>query len=54
MLRKRLRNFISKIDQFQTEFAKTHPPSASQLAEIRKYKKIYQLRDRVKKAEVKT
>ena len=53
MIRKRLRNFVSKIDQFQTEFDNTHTPSASQLAEISKYKKINRLRDRSQKKEEK-
>lgn len=39
------KNFISNIDQRLAEFDKTHPKSASQLAEIRKYRRIYELRD---------
>ncbi len=39
------KNFVSEIDQFLAEFDATHPKSASQLAEIKKYEKIYQLRD---------
>lgn len=37
--------FVSDIDLFAAEFDKTHAPSASQLAEKRKYQAIYQLRD---------
>lgn len=44
MIRKRMRNFVSSIDKFQLEFDKTHPPTASQLAEIRKYQQINRLR----------
>lgn len=37
--------FVSAVDRFQAEFDLTHPKSASQEAEIRKYQRIYQLRD---------
>lgn len=39
------KHFVSEIDQFLTEFDKTHPKSASQLAEIKKYDRLDQLRD---------
>lgn len=39
------KSYISEIDQFLTEFDRTHSLSASQQAEITKYKRIYHLRD---------
>lgn len=39
------KNFVSDIDKRLVKFDKTHPKSASQLAEITKYKRIYELRD---------
>lgn len=51
MIRRRLRNFISQIDQFLTQFNKTNPPSASQLAEINKYRKLNRLRDLPKESK---
>lgn len=39
------KNYISPIDQKLTQFDQSEPLSASQLAEIRKYQKIYDLRD---------
>lgn len=45
MIKKRARSYISDIDKFLSEFDNTHPLSASQLAEINKYKNIIKLRD---------
>ncbi|MFT3742063.1 MAG: hypothetical protein QM752_05230 [Gammaproteobacteria bacterium] len=42
---KKLKNFVSPIDQFCQEFDETHPLSASQKAERAKYEQVYQLRD---------
>ena len=42
---KTIKNFVSEIDKRLAEFDKTHALSASQIAEINKYKKIYELRD---------
>ena len=40
------RNYVSEVDQFLKNFDEAHPaPSASQLKEINKYKRIYALRD---------
>ncbi|WP_423063957.1 CBU_0585 family protein [Candidiatus Paracoxiella cheracis] len=39
------KNFVSKIDKKLAEFNRTHPKSASQDAEINKYKRLYKLRD---------
>ena len=40
------RKFVSDIDQFLVEFDKTYPQkSASQLEEIKKYEKVFKLRD---------
>lgn len=43
--------YESEIDKFLAEFDKTHPkPSSSQAAEIKKYNRIYQLRDQTSPA----
>ncbi len=39
------KNYISEIDQRLADFNRTHPKSKSQQAEIKKYQRIYQLRD---------
>ena len=39
------KNYVSEIDQRLAEFDHTHPHSATQQAEINKYKAIYQKRD---------
>lgn len=39
------KNFVSNIDKKLAEFNRTHTKSASQDAEINKYKRIYKLRD---------
>jgi hypothetical protein len=46
MFRKKiLVNYVSDVDKFSIKFDKAHALSASQLAEINKYKRIKQLRD---------
>lgn len=45
MKHKKNTRFVSDIDQFCTEFDRTHALSASQQAEIAKYEKIIELRD---------
>lgn len=45
---KRNKSYVSPIDLFQIEFDKTHPKSASQLAEIKKYQEIHKKRDKAK------
>lgn len=39
------KHFVSSIDKFLAEFDRTHPKSSPQKAEIKKYERIYQLRD---------
>lgn len=39
--------YVSSVDQFSAQWDATHPKSASQLAEIKKYQRIYALRDHV-------
>lgn len=39
------KNYVSEIDQYLEEFDRTHPPSASQLAESNKYKIVSEKRD---------
>jgi hypothetical protein len=43
---KKMTHYVSKIDEFFSEFDKTQPLSDSQQAEIKKYLKIYELRDK--------
>jgi len=45
MFGKKLKDFVSGIDQFLAEYNKTHAKSASQIAEIQKAKRITRLRD---------
>ncbi len=45
MFRRKKVGYVSRIDKMLEEFDHTHPLSASQLAEIQKYERIYQLRD---------
>ena len=40
------KSFISKIDKRLAAFNRTHPKSAAQQAEIKKYDHIYALRDK--------
>jgi hypothetical protein len=44
-MNKTLKKYISPIDIALAKFDKTHTLSASQTAEIEKYKRIYALRD---------
>ncbi|MFY7698555.1 MAG: CBU_0585 family protein [Legionella sp.] len=37
--------FVSPIDKFLHQFNETHPKSASQIQEIKKFQRIYNLRD---------
>ncbi len=43
---KRNKSYVSPVDFFQMAFDKTHPKSASQEAEIKKYARIKTLRDK--------
>ena len=42
------KHFVSEIDKKLNEFNETHEKSASQQAEIEKYNKIHELRDKAK------
>jgi hypothetical protein len=43
--RKKNTHFVSDIDKYCAEFDRTHPLSASQQAEIKKYQAIYKKRN---------
>jgi hypothetical protein len=45
LLGKKIVDYVSAIDRFIRKFDETHPLSASQRAEIKKYQRISQLRD---------
>ena len=45
LFRKKKINYVSDIDNYLNEFRATHKLSASQRAEIEKYKKVMDLRD---------
>lgn len=47
MIRRKIVGYVSEIDRMIETFDKTHAPSESQLAEMKKYERIYQLRDKV-------
>lgn len=42
---KSYKNYVSEIDKCLAKFDHTHSPSATQTAEINKYKVVYQKRD---------
>ena len=42
------KSYVSPFDKFLFEFDATHPKSASQLIEIKKYQRIFALRDHPK------
>ncbi len=46
MFRRKIVGFVSDIDKMLQSFDKTHPKSASQLAEMKKYEAIYAKRDK--------
>jgi len=46
VLRPKNVKFVSEIDKFLSEFDATHKKSEAQLAEIQKYKRISELRDK--------
>jgi hypothetical protein len=46
MIRRKIVGYVSEIDRMLETFDKTHPKSESQLAEMKKYERIYQLRDK--------
>lgn len=45
LLGKKIVGYVSALDRFIRKFDETHPLSASQRAEIKKYERISQLRD---------
>ena len=47
------KHFVIEIDQMLKEFNETHEKSASQQAEIEKYNKIHELRDKPQAEEIK-
>lgn len=51
IFRKKTTNFVSDIDRFLDEFRKTQPKSEEQVAEIKKYQRVYALRDGIKDKE---
>ncbi len=53
MRRKKTVIYVSEADKLIAEFNKLHAPSQTQLAEIAKYKKIAELRDKPRTAEEK-
>jgi hypothetical protein len=48
---KRNKSYVSPVDLFQAAFDKANPKSASQQAEIKKYRRIKALRDKAKKEQ---
>lgn len=42
---KRIVDYVSDIDRYMLEFDRTHAPSKSQLSEVAKYQRVYELRD---------
>lgn len=46
MIRRKIVGYVSEVDKMIEAFDKNHPKSDSQLAEIKKYQRIYQLRDK--------
>jgi hypothetical protein len=54
MRRKKTVMYVSEADKFIAEFDQSHAPSQTQLAEITKYKKIAELRDKPSAAEEKS
>jgi hypothetical protein len=51
---KKIVDYVSPIDIYCGEFDKSHPLSASQQAEIKKYRRVYALRDRAGKTNKET
>ena len=45
MFRQKIVGYVSEVDRMFETFDKTHAKSDSQLAEMKKYERIYQLRD---------
>jgi hypothetical protein len=48
---KRNKAYVSPVDIFQATFDQTHAKSDSQQAEIKKYQRIYTLRDKAVKTD---
>ena len=46
LFRRKTVGYVSNIDKFSAEWDATHPATASQQAEIKKYQRIYALRDK--------
>ena len=45
IFRRKNKHYVSAIDQFLEKFNKTHLPSRSQRDQIKKYQRIFKLRD---------
>jgi len=52
IFRTRLRFYVSPMDKLYEQWDETHKKTKTQLAEIKKYEKIYYLRDNPKPEEV--
>lgn len=51
LFRRKTVGYVSEMDRMLAEFKVTHYETASQLAEIKKYQHIYELRDKVTNQE---
>ena len=51
LFNRKLIGFVSRVDVFGAEWDASHPKTASQMAEIKKYKRVYALRDTAAKQE---
>jgi hypothetical protein len=47
MFRRKTIGYISNIDKFLLNYSENNPPSRSQEDEIKKYQRIYELRDKL-------
>lgn len=45
IFRRKNKHYVSAIDQFLEQFNKTHAPSRSQRDQVKKYQRIFKLRD---------
>lgn len=45
IFRRKTNDFVSQLDKFSEEWDATHPKTKTQLQEIKKYQRIYFLRD---------
>jgi hypothetical protein len=52
MIRRKITGYVSDVDRMLETFDKTHAKSESHLAEMKKYQRIYQLRDKASDAKL--